>query len=98
MAQAMAVEEIVTPAHLAEFDKDGFEAIYHNLHKPARMLQGGPGCGAAGNGRGGGCRAGCGGSAAAAAATAALAGQVWVEVEPFMVPVSLLVRLRQKNS
>ena len=36
-AQAMAAEGIATPADLAEFDKDGFEAIYRNLHEPARM-------------------------------------------------------------
>lgn len=89
-AQAMAAEGIATPADLAEFDKDGFEAIYRNLRKPARMLQGGPGRGAAGHGRGGGRGAGRGGGAAAAAA---LAGQVWVEVEPFMVPAKSQMRI-----
>ena len=82
-AQAMAAEGIATPADLAEFDKDGFEAIYRNLRKPARMLQGGPGRGGDGQGQGGAHGAGRGGGAAAAAA---LAGPVWVEVEPFMVP------------
>ena len=32
-AQAFAMEGVVTPEDLADFDKDGFEQIYRNLRK-----------------------------------------------------------------
>ncbi len=40
------------PADLAEFDKEGLDAIFRNLRKPPRALQGGAGRGATGGGRG----------------------------------------------
>ena len=50
-AGAFAAEGIVTPEDLGEFDKDGLDAIFRNLRKPPRALQGGAG---RGGGRGGG--------------------------------------------
>ena len=52
-ATALAAEGIVTPADLTEFDKDGLDAIFCNLCKPARARQGG-GAGRGGGGHGGG--------------------------------------------
>lgn len=51
-AAALAAEGITDPADLAEFDKEGLDAIFRNLRKPPRALQGGAGRGAAGGGRG----------------------------------------------
>ena len=53
-AAAIAAEGITEPADLAEFDKEGLDAIFRNLRKPPRALQGGAGRGAAGRGGGGG--------------------------------------------
>jgi hypothetical protein len=85
-AQAFAMEGVVTPEDLADFDKDGFEQIYRNLRKPAKVLQGGAGRGQGGAGRG---RGGRGRGAAAAAPAAA----VWVEVEPYVVPAKSQMRI-----
>ena len=52
-ATAFAAEGIATPADLAEFNKEGLDAIFRNLRKPPRAIQGGPGRGAAGRGGGG---------------------------------------------
>jgi len=51
-AAALAAEGITDPADLAEFDKEGLDAIFRNLRKPPRALQGVAGRGAAGGGRG----------------------------------------------
>ena len=85
-AQAFAMEGVVTPEDLADFDKDGFEQIYRNLRKPAKVLQGGAGRGQGGAGRG---RGGHGRGAAAAAPAVA----VWVEVEPYVVPAKSQMRI-----
>ncbi len=50
-AGAFAAKGIVTPEDLGEFDKDGLDAIFRNLRKPPRALQGGAG---RGGGSGGG--------------------------------------------
>jgi hypothetical protein len=42
-AMALGAEGIETPANLAEFDKDGLDAIFHNPHKPACTCVGGGG-------------------------------------------------------
>jgi hypothetical protein len=86
-AQAFAMEGVVTPEDLADFNKDGFEQIYRNLRKPAKVLQGGDGRGQGGAGRG---RGGHGRGAAAAAPAVA----VWVEVEPYVVPAKSQMRIR----
>ena len=38
---AFAAEGIVTPADLAEFDKEGMQSIFHNLRKPLKGLRAG---------------------------------------------------------
>ena len=53
-AAAFAAKGNATPADLAEFDKEGLDVIFRNLHKPPHAIQGGPGRGAAGHGGGGG--------------------------------------------
>jgi hypothetical protein len=53
-AAAIAAKGRTEPADLAEFDKEGLDAIFCNLRKPPRALQGGAGHGAAGHGGGGG--------------------------------------------
>jgi hypothetical protein len=40
-ATAFAAEGIVTPADLAEFNRNGMELIFCNLRKPAKVLRGG---------------------------------------------------------
>jgi hypothetical protein len=53
-AAAIAAEGITEPADLAEFDKEGLDAIFRNLCKPPCALQGGAGRGAAGRSGSGG--------------------------------------------
>ena len=57
-AAALAAEGITDPADLAEFDKEGLDAIFRNLRKPPRALQGGAGRGAGAGGRGLSCAPG----------------------------------------